>query len=78
MRFRSNTNVRRHYYFSYNYDCDLKLTQEQAVQVVMGMIKNSKKLSFKEGKLTWVHRSDGSGTKKPLLIQWKLFPQDGL
>jgi len=25
--------------FGYNYDCDLKLTQEQAVQVAMGMIK---------------------------------------
>ena len=28
--------------FGYNYDCDLKLTQEQAVQVALGMIKNWK------------------------------------
>ena len=28
--------------FGYNYDCDLKLTQEQAVQIAMGMIKNWK------------------------------------
>ena len=48
--------------FGYNYDCDLKLTQEQAVQVAMGMIKNWKELGCKSGKLTWAHRSDGSGT----------------
>ncbi len=28
--------------FGYNYDCDLKLTQEQAVQVAMGMIGTTK------------------------------------
>jgi phosphate transport system substrate-binding protein len=50
--------------FGYNYDCDLKLTQEQAVQVAMGMIKNWKELGCKSGKLTWAHRSDGSGTTK--------------
>ena len=44
--------------FGYNYDCDLKLTQEQAVQVAMGMIKNWKELGCKSGKLTWAHRSD--------------------
>ena len=38
--------------FGYNYDCDLKLTQEQAVQVAMGMIKNWKELGCKSGKLT--------------------------
>ncbi|MDC3164112.1 phosphate ABC transporter substrate-binding protein PstS [Prochlorococcus sp. AH-716-F13] len=48
----------------YNYDCDLKLTQEQAVQVAMGMVKNWKELGCKAGKLTWAHRSDGSGTTK--------------
>ena len=32
--------------FGYNYDCDLKLTQEQAVQVAMGMIKNWKGLGL--------------------------------
>jgi len=50
--------------FGYNYDCDLKLTQEQAVRVAMGMIKNWKELGCKSGKLTWTHRSDGSGTTK--------------
>ncbi len=50
--------------FGYNYDCDLKLTQEQAVQVAMGMVKNWKELGCKAGKLTWAHRSDGSGTTK--------------
>ena len=50
--------------FGYNYDCDLKLTQEQAVQVAMGMIKDWKELGCKSGKLTWTHRSDGSGTTK--------------
>ena len=32
--------------FGYNYDCDLKLTQEQAVRVAMGMIKNWKELGL--------------------------------
>ena len=50
--------------FGYNYDCDLKLTQEKAVQVAMGMIKDWKELGCKSGKLTWTHRSDGSGTTK--------------
>jgi len=50
--------------FGYNYDCDLKLTQEQAVRVAMGMVKNWKELGCKSGKLTWTHRSDGSGTTK--------------
>ena len=50
--------------FGYNYDCDLKLTQEQAVQVAMGMIKDWKELGCSAGKLTWAYRSDGSGTTK--------------
>ena len=54
--------------FGYNYDCDLKLTQEQAVQVALGMIKNWKELGCKSGKLTWAHRSDGSGTTKALSL----------
>ena len=32
--------------FGYNYDCDLKLTQEQAVRVAMGMVKNWKELGL--------------------------------
>ena len=51
--------------FGYNKPgCDLKLTQEQAVRVAMGMIKDWKELGCKPGTLTWVHRSDGSGTTK--------------
>ena len=38
--------------FGYNYACNLKLFQEQAVQVAMGMIKNWKALGCKPGKLT--------------------------
>jgi len=59
--------------FGYNYDCDLKLTQEQAVQVAMGMIKNWKELGCKSGKLTWAHRSDGSGTTKAFTNSMKAF-----
>ncbi len=59
--------------FGYNYDCDLKLTQEQAVQVAMGMIKDWKELGCKSGKLTWTHRSDGSGTTKAFTNSMKAF-----
>ena len=59
--------------FGYNYDCDLKLTQEQAVQVAMGMIKNWKELGCKSGKLTWAHRSDGSGTTKAFTNSMEAF-----
>ena len=59
--------------FGYNYDCDLKLTQEQAVQVAMGMIKDWKELGCPAGKLTWVHRSDGSGTTKAFTNSMEAF-----
>ena len=59
--------------FGYNYDCDLKLTQEQAVRVAMGMVKNWKELGCKSGKLTWAHRSDGSGTTKAFTNSMKAF-----
>ena len=59
--------------FGYNYDCDLKLTQEQAVQVAMGMIKNWKEVGCKAGKLTWAHRSDGSGTTKAFTNSMEAF-----
>ena len=48
--------------FGYNYECDLKLTQEQAVLVATGKITNWKEVGCSPGKLTWAHRSDGSGT----------------
>ena len=59
--------------FGYNYDCDLKLTQEQAVRVAMGMVKNWKELGCKSGKLTWTHRSDGSGTTKAFTNSMEAF-----
>ena len=59
--------------FGYNYDCDLKLTQEQAVKVALGMIKNWKELGCKSGKLTWTHRSDGSGTTKAFTNSMEAF-----
>jgi phosphate transport system substrate-binding protein len=49
--------------FGYNKPgCNLKLTQEQAVQVAMGKINNWKQVGCSAGPMTWVHRSDGSGT----------------
>ena len=59
--------------FGYNYDCYLKLTQEQAVRVAMGMVKNWKELGCKSGKLTWTHRSDGSGTTKAFTNSMEAF-----
>ncbi len=51
--------------FGYNNpDCDLKLSQIQAVRVAMGKITNWNEVGCPEGKLLWVHRSDGSGTTK--------------
>ena len=59
--------------FGYNYDCDLKLSQEKAVQVAMGLIKDWKELGCKPGKLTWTHRSDGSGTTKAFTNSMEAF-----
>ena len=60
--------------FGYNKPgCDLKLTQEQAVKVAMGMIKNWKELGCDAGTLTWVHRSDGSGTTKAFTNSMQAF-----
>jgi len=60
--------------FGYNKPgCNLKLTQEQAVKVAMGMIKNWKELGCKPGTLTWVHRSDGSGTTKAFTNSMQAF-----
>ncbi len=59
--------------FGYNYDCDLKLTQEQAVQVALGMIKKWNELGCKSGKLTWTHRSYGSGTTKAFTNSMEAF-----
>ena len=49
--------------FGYNMPgCDLKLTQEQAVQVAIGEINNWSQVGCDDQKMTWVDRSDGSGT----------------
>ncbi len=65
--------------FGYNWNCNLKLTQTQAVQVALGKITNWKQLNCPAGKITWVHRSDGSGTTKAFTnsmqafsTEWKL------
>ncbi len=42
--------------------CSLKLTQKQVVSVFMGSIDDWKELGCSAGKITVVHRSDGSGT----------------
>ena len=60
--------------FGYNKPgCDLKLTQEQAVRVAMGMIKNWQELGCQPGTITWVHRSDGSGTTKAFTNSMQAF-----
>ena len=49
--------------FGYNNPgCDLKLTQEQAVQLAIGEINNWSQVGCDDQKITWVYRSDGSGT----------------
>ena len=60
--------------FGYNNPgCDLKLTQLQAVEVAMGMIDNWKELGCDDQKLTWAHRSDGSGTTKAFTNSMQAF-----
>ena len=45
--------------FGYNMPgCDLKLTQEQAVQVAIGEINNWNQVGCDEQPMTWVYRSD--------------------
>ena len=60
--------------FGYNKPgCNLKLTQEKAVLVAMGKIKNWKDLGCAPGTLIWVHRSDGSGTTKAFTNSMQAF-----
>ena len=60
--------------FGYNKPgCNLKLTQEKAVLVAMGKIKNWKDLGCAPGTLVWVHRSDGSGTTKAFTNSMQAF-----
>ena len=60
--------------FGYNNPgCDLKLTQEQAVMVAMGFIENWDELGCDDQKITWAHRSDGSGTTKAFTNSMQAF-----
>ena len=60
--------------FGYNNPgCDLKLTQQQAVEVAMGIIDNWKEVGCDDQKMTWAHRSDGSGTTKAFTNSMKAF-----
>ena len=60
--------------FGYNKPgCNLKLTQEKAVLIAMGEIKNWKDLGCAPGTLVWVHRSDGSGTTKAFTNSMQAF-----
>ena len=59
--------------FGYNYECDLKLTQEQAVLISIGKITNWQEVGCSPGKLTWAHRSDGSGTTKAFTSSMQAF-----
>ena len=59
--------------FGYNKPgCNLKLTQEQ-MRVAMGKIRNWKELGCQPGIITWVHRSDGSGTTKAFTNSMQAF-----
>ena len=63
--------------FGYNNpDCDLKLSQKQAVQVAMGKIQDWSELNCPGGKLLWVHRSDGSGTTKAFTNSMQAFSRE--
>ena len=59
--------------FGYNYDCELRLTQEQAVSIAIGGITDWNEVGCSPGKLTWVHRSDGSGTTKAFTSSMQAF-----
>ena len=60
--------------FGYNMpNCDLKLTQEQAVQVAIGEISNWSQVGCDDMKMTWVYRSDGSGTTAAFTNSMKAF-----
>ena len=60
--------------FGYNNPgCDLKLTQQQAVEVAMGIITNWKEVGCDDQRMVWAHRSDGSGTTKAFTNSMKAF-----
>ena len=53
-------------------DTTEKLTQQQAVEVAMGIIDN---FGCDDQKLTWAHRSDGSGTTKAFTNSMQAFSE---
>jgi len=62
--------------FGYNMPgCDLKLTQEQAVQVAIGEINNWNQVGCEDQAMTWVYRSDGSGTTAAFTNSMKAFSE---
>mgnify|MGYP003135540896 CR=1 FL=1 len=62
--------------FGYNMPgCDLKLTQEQAVQVAIGEINNWSQVGCEDQAMTWVYRSDGSGTTAAFTNSMKAFSE---
>ena len=62
--------------FGYNNPgCDLKLTQQQAVEVAMGIITNWKEVGCDDQRMTWAHRSDGSGTTKAFTNSMQAFSE---
>ncbi len=42
--------------------CTLTLSQEQLVKIAMGLINDWSDINCSQGKITWVHRSDASGS----------------
>ncbi len=42
--------------------CNLTLSQEQLVKIAMGLIQDWSDINCSQGKITWVHRSDASGS----------------
>ena len=63
--------------FGYNNaNCELQLTQKQAVRVAMGKINNWSEFGCPSKKLLWVHRSDGSGTTKAFTNSMEAFSSE--
>ena len=62
--------------FGYNNPgCDVKLTQQQAVEVAMGIINNWSQVGCDDQKMLWVYRSDGSGTTKAFTNSMQAFSE---
>ncbi len=63
--------------FGYNKpDCELQLSQKQAVRIAMGKVKDWSEIGCPSQKLMWVHRSDGSGTTKAFTNSMQAFSKE--